>query len=626
MKKTEKKSNKNNKWGGFLSQLISVIFLFVLLSGIYSLLSTKNTKIQNVTMTEIAESVKNGTSNMIIVYGTNIESDLKDGTVLKAQKENESSATDTLVRYGVTPAQLSAIPVQIKDQSGFKYMLMSSFPFLIPLILGAFILFILLKQMKGSGMQAFNFGQSRARIIDPNDIKNRITFKDVAGAREAKQELSEIVDFLKDPKKFFAMGAKIPKGVLLTGAPGTGKTLLARAVAGEAQVPFFHLSGSEFVELFVGVGASRVRDLFKTAKKMAPAIVFIDEIDAVGRSRGVGTGGGNDEREQTLNQILVEMDGFEPTDQVIVMAATNRSDVLDSALLRPGRFDRRVVLDIPDRRDRLEIMQIHAKGKPFGPDVVLDVIAARTPGFSGADLYSVMNESALLAGRKNQTQIFQKDLTDAVEKVMIGPERQSHLMGEEEKKLTAYHEAGHALLASLLPHADPVHKVSIVSRGNAGGYTLKIPLDDKRLHSRNSFLDDIVVSLGGYVTEEMVFGDVTTGPSNDLQVATSLAREMVSRFGMGSDIGPMACDPAPRVMFGNAVDGELSPALRDRIDVEVEKIMKSSYKRAQTLITENKIILDAIADKLVEVETLEQSEYNEIIRAHGVEPKVKKEI
>jgi cell division protease FtsH len=357
------------------------------------------------------------------------------------------------------------------------------------------------------------------------------------------------------------------------------------------------------------------------AKKMAPAIIFIDEIDAVGRSRGVGMGGGNDEREQTLNQILVEMDGFEPTDKVIVMAATNRSDVLDSALLRPGRFDRRVVLDLPDRRDRNEILKIHAKKKKTGQDVNLETIAARTPGFSGADLYSVMNEAAILAARHDRKELIQVDLTNAVEKVMIGPERQSHLMGEKEKSLTAYHEAGHALLASLLPHADPVHKVSIISRGSAGGYTMKIPLDDKRMHTKNSFLDDIVVSMGGYATEELIIGDVTTGPSNDIQVATSMAREMVTKFGMSNDIGPIATVPANKVMFGEPADGLISRNLQNRVDNEVEKIIKGSYEKAKKLLIENRNILDAIANKLIEVETLEQSEYEEIIKSFGIEPK-----
>ncbi len=482
---------------------------------------------------------------------------------------------------------------------------------------------MLTRQVKGQGMQAFTFGQSKARITDPNDKNSKVTFKDVAGSKEAKEELKEIVDFLKNPKKFLDIGARIPKGVLLTGSPGTGKTLLARAVAGEAAVPFFHLSGSEFVEMFVGVGASRVRDLFKMAKKAAPSIVFIDEIDAVGRVRGTGVGGGNDEREQTLNQILVEMDGFEP--KIIVMAATNRGDVLDPALLRPGRFDRRVTLDLPDRSDRLEILTIHSRKKPFAEDVDLKVIAERTPGFSGADLYSLMNEGAILAAREDRKKVAQFDLIRSIEKVMMGPERKSHLLSKKEKEITAYHEAGHALVASVLPYADPVHKVSIVSRGRAGGYTLKLPLEERRLQSKKEFLDDITMSLGGYVAEEMVFGDITTGPSNDLQVATNLARAMVTRWGMSDEIGPIALESdGGQVMFGQGVnEKDYSEKVSSLIDSEVSKIMNNSFAEAKKILTEKRKVLDLIAKKLIEVETLEQAEYNELIIASGILPKVK---
>lgn len=616
-----KKNKKQPVHSSFLSQLVGVLLFFFLLSGIYGLVSNKKEITKEVGLTEIASAIQNSNVKNVVVAGGEIKLKQLDDTYLIANKELEASFSETLANYGVSPEKINTANITVKEKSGFKYFLMQSLPFLIPIIIVGVLIFLMTRSVKGSSMQAFNFGQSKARVILPNDLKNKITFENVAGAREAKQELKEIVEFLREPKKFFEIGAEIPKGVLLTGHPGTGKTLLARAVAGEAGVPFFHLSGSEFVELFVGVGASRVRDLFKNAKRMAPAIIFIDEIDAVGRSRGVGMGGGNDEREQTLNQILVEMDGFEPTDKVIVMAATNRSDVLDSALLRPGRFDRRVILDLPDRRDRAEILKIHAKKKKVEKDVDLEVIAARTPGFSGADLYSVMNEAAILAARHDRKELEQVDLVNAVEKVMIGPERQSHLMGEKEKRLTAYHEAGHALLASVLEHADPVHKISIISRGNAGGFTMKIPLDDKRLHSKNSFLDDIVVSMGGYAAEEIIFNDVTTGPSNDLQVATNMAREMVTHFGMSDDIGPVATTPSQRVMFGNSVDGEISQSLQSRIDAEVERIMKDGLKRAHTLLAQYRPALDAIAEKLVEVETLEQAAYNEIIRGFGIEPK-----
>jgi cell division protease FtsH len=454
-----------------------------------------------------------------------------------------------------------------------------------------------------------------------------VTFKDVAGAKEAKVELLEIVDFLKNPKKFLDIGARIPKGILLMGAPGTGKTMLARAVAGEAGVPFFSISGSEFVEMFVGVGASRVRDLFLTAKRTAPAIIFLDEIDAVGRVRGTGVGGGNDEREQTLNQILVEMDGFEPNEKVIVMAATNRPDVLDPALVRPGRFDRRVVIDLPDRQDRLEVLQIHARKKPLAEDVNLSVIAERTPGFSGADLANLMNEAAILAARENRKSVAQFDLIRSIEKVMLGPERKTNVMNMREKGITAYHEAGHAIVASLLPYADPVHKISIISRGRAAGYTLKLPFEDKRMQSKKEFLDDIAMSLGGYVAEKEVFGDVTTGPSNDIQVLTALARDMVTRYGMSDKMGTMALvGDGGRAMFGNGVDGGFSEKVSAEVDAEVKKIIDHAYKKAEDIITEHRKLLDAVANRLIEVETLEREEFEQILLVHGIQPKKKQEI
>ena len=503
---------------------------------------------------------------------------------------------------------------------------MNILPFLLPVIFIVIFFWYLSRQVKGAGIQAMTFGQSKARITDPNDKNNRVTFKDVAGCKEAKEELKEIVDFLKSPKKFLDIGARIPKGVILTGAPGTGKTLLARAVAGEAGVPFFHLSGSEFVEMFVGVGASRVRDLFKMAKKAAPAIIFVDEIDAIGRTRGGGFGGGNDEREQTLNQILVEMDGFEPNDKVIVMAATNRPDVLDPALIRPGRFDRKVILDLPDRTDREEILKIHANKKPLAEDINLKLVAERTPGFSGADLYSLMNEGAILAARENRKKVFQFDLIRAIEKVMLGPERKSHLLSKKEKEITAYHEAGHALIASVLPYADPVHKVSIIARGSAGGYTLKLPLEERRLQSKKEFIDDIAMSLGGYVAEQMIFGDITTGPSSDLQVATNLAKAMVTRFGMSDTLGPIAFAGSPgRMPFSEDVEKDHSEKVAAVIDAEVSKIINNGLTTAGKVLKEHRKALDAIAKKLIEVETLEQEEYEKIIVTHGIMPKKREE-
>ncbi len=622
--KDKKPTQKPSRPG---TQIMSAILIFMVIVVLYSAISKPDEKIAQFTLSDVAKNITENKIDKIVVEGEKVNIDLKDGTKALVKKEPESALSDTLVRYGVTPAQLNTTPIEIKNESGFGYWLLNILPFALPVILVVFFIWMLTRQVKGAGMQAFNFGQSKARITDPNDKNNRVTFKDVAGAKEAKIELEEIVDFLKNPKKFLDIGAKIPKGVLLTGAPGTGKTLLARAVAGEAGVPFFHLSGSEFVEMFVGVGASRVRDLFKMAKKASPAIVFIDEIDAVGRVRGTGVGGGNDEREQTLNQILVEMDGFEPNEKVIVMAATNRSDVLDPALLRPGRFDRRVVLDLPDRADREAILAIHCIKKPLEKDVNIKVIAERTPGFSGADLSSLMNEAAILAARENHKMVSQFDLVRSIEKVMMGPERKSHILSKKEKEITAYHEGGHALVASCLEYADPVHKVSIVSRGNAGGYTLKLPLEDKRLHSKKEFLDDIAMSLGGYVAEEMIFGDITTGPSNDLQVATNLARAMVTRWGMSTSIGPIALESdGGKTMFGRGVnDNEYSERVSGLIDEEVSKIMNNAFEVARTVLTEKREVLDAIAKKLIEVETLEQDEYNEVIKSFGITPKLREE-
>ncbi len=611
----------------FSRQFLWTVLILMILVAAYSGFAQVKKPVADISISQLAAQVTAGTVKEIDVSGDTLSITMQDGSLAEAKKETETSLTESLKNYGVDPAKISATNIIIKNESGFGYWIFNLLPILLPVLLVGVLIWMLFRQMKGAGMQAFSFGQSKAKITDPNDKNNRVTFKDIAGAKEAKQELSEIVDFLRNPKKFLDIGARIPKGVLLTGAPGTGKTLLARAVAGEAGVPFFHLSGSEFVEMFVGVGASRVRDLFDMAKKSSPAIIFIDEIDAVGRVRGTGVGGGNDEREQTLNQILVEMDGFEPNEKVIVMAATNRNDVLDPALLRPGRFDRRVVLDLPDRHDREEILKIHARKKPLAEDVNLTVIAERTPGFSGADLYSIMNEGAILAAREERKIIGQFDLIRSIEKVMMGPERKSHLMSPQEKKITAYHEAGHALVASVLPYADPVHKVSIVARGRAGGYTLKLPLEDRKLQSKKEFLDDIAMSLGGYVAEETIFGDITTGPSNDLQVATGLARAMVTRWGMSDAIGPVALESdGGRTMFGRGVeDKEYSEQKSAEIDAEVSKIMQAGFASARKVISEYRKALDDIAGQLIEVETLEQADYEKIIMAHGIKLKKKQE-
>ncbi|MBX4198638.1 ATP-dependent zinc metalloprotease FtsH [Candidatus Parcubacteria bacterium] len=615
----------------FIRNILTGIFILLLLVTLYSVIAENRARNDEVSISQIASDVSAGKVTKILVNGDSLEVyyDTKGNVVKTAKKEESSPLTETLVNYGVTPDRLSRVDIQIESPSGFGFWVLNLAPFILPLIVVIVIAWFITRQVRGAGMQAFTFGQSKARIISPDDKKQRVTFKDVAGAKEAKEELTEIVDFLRNPKKFLEIGARIPKGILLMGAPGTGKTLLARAVAGEAQVAFFSISGSEFVEMFVGVGASRVRDLFRMAKQAAPAIIFVDEIDAVGRVRGTGVGGGNDEREQTLNQILVEMDGFEPNEKVIVMAATNRPDVLDPALLRPGRFDRRVTIDPPDRSDRLEILKIHSRTKPFAEDVNLSVIAERTPGFSGADLYSLMNEGAILAARENRTKISQYDLIRSIEKVMLGPERKSHILNRKEKELTAYHEAGHAVVASILPYADPVHKISIISRGRAAGYVLKLPLEDRKLQSKREFIDDISVSLGGYVTEMMMFKDVTTGPSNDLQVSTALARDMVTKYGMSERLGAIALEgEGGRAMFGGrGVDSkEYSEKVGADIDAEVAKIMSDAYKRTEEIITTHRKLLDIIAKRLIETETIEREEFEQILVANGVTPKKKLDI
>jgi cell division protease FtsH len=631
LKPSRKKSPLGRLPGGrspFFGNILTTIIIFILLIAAYSYFSESQTPSQTISISQLAQDISLGKVSQVLVKGDDLDITYTDKTVKKSQKEVETSLSQTLVNYGVTKESLAKVDIEEKPSTGFTYWLINLAPFVFPILFIIFFLWFLSRQVRGAGMQAFTFGQSKARLTLPNDKKQRVTFRDVAGAKEAKEELSEIVDFLRNPKKFLEIGARIPKGILLMGAPGTGKTLLARAVAGEAGVSFFSISGSEFVEMFVGVGASRVRDLFSLAKQAAPAIIFMDEIDAVGRVRGTGVGGGNDEREQTLNQILVEMDGFEPNEKVIVMAATNRPDVLDPALLRPGRFDRRVTIDLPDRQDREDILKIHSKEKPFAEDVNLKVIAERTPGFSGADLYSLMNEGAILAARENRNKVSQYDLIRSIEKVMLGPERRSHILNKKEKEITAYHEAGHALVASVLPYADPVHKISIISRGRAAGYTLKLPIEERKLQSRNEFLDDIAVTLAGYIVEKNIFGDVTTGSANDLQVSTALARDMVTKYGMSDKIGALALESGGgRALFGRGLDEkEYSEATGEEIDREVSRIMKEAFAKTEKIIKEKKEALKAIAEALIEVETIERDDFEKIIIAHGIIPKKKKDI
>jgi cell division protease FtsH len=608
--------------GNFWNNMLSLVLLLVFVMLALSFFSDSQQTPEELTLSQVVEQIQAGEVSNIIVRGSNLEVNYNEEgrNPGEARREIDASVTESLSNLGVTPEQLVAVQIDVQRETGLGYWLGVFAPFLFPLLFLGIIIWFFLRTAKGAGMQALNFGNSKARMIDPEDNKNKVTFKDVAGAKEAKRELEEIVDFLKNPKKFLDIGAEIPKGVMMMGSPGTGKTLLARAVAGEAGVPFFSISGSEFVEMFVGVGASRVRDLFNMAKKSAPAIIFIDEIDAVGRMRGSGMGGGNDEREQTLNQILVEMDGFEPNAKVIVMAATNRPDVLDSALLRPGRFDRRVTIDLPDRGDRVEILKVHAKKKPLQDDVNLEVVAQRTPGFSGADLYSLMNEAAILAAREKRQKVGQFDIIRSIEKVMLGPERKSHVLSKHEKLVTAYHEVGHALVASVLPYADPVQKISIISRGRAAGYTLKLPDQDRRMHTKKEFMDDIAMTLGGYVTEKLVFGDLSTGPSNDLQVVANLARDMVTKYGMSDSLGPIALEGTGGRMLGGgeSVDRGYSPQVAKAIDDEVTAIIELGKQEASAVLTKYRVALDKISERLVEVETMEREEYEGLLKQHGV--------
>jgi cell division protease FtsH len=612
----------------FWLNLATTVFVLLLLATAYSMLAGQGTEPEDIPLSQVAGDISAGLVSEIKVSGDDLTLTYADETEKRSKKEAEASLTESLSNYGVDPAALAGVEITIAREGGWRFWLTALAPFIAPLLLIAFFVWYLSRSVRGAGMQAFSFGQSKPRVIEPGDKGSRITFRDVAGAKEAKEELLEIVDFLKNPKKFLDIGARIPKGILLMGAPGTGKTLLARAVAGEAGVPFFSISGSEFVEMFVGVGASRVRDLFLTAKKAAPAIIFVDEIDAVGRVRGTGVGGGNDEREQTLNQILVEMDGFEPNEKVIVMAATNRPDVLDPALLRPGRFDRRVTIDLPDRGDRLDILTIHARKKPLAEDVNLNVIAERTPGFSGADLFSLMNEGAILAAREDRRTVAQFDLIRSIEKVMLGPERRSHVLNKKEKEITAYHEAGHALVASVLPYADPVHKISIISRGRAAGYTLKLPFEDRKMQSKREFLDDIAMSLGGYAAEKLVFDDVTTGASNDLQVLTNLARSMVTRWGMSEKMGTIALESdGGKALFGTGIAGkEYSEKVSAEIDAEVKRIIDDAYDKAVTILSKHRPLLNGIAGRLIEKETIEREEFEQMLIAGGITPKKKLDI
>ncbi|MFZ4632128.1 MAG: ATP-dependent zinc metalloprotease FtsH [Patescibacteria group bacterium] len=589
--------------------------VFLLIAAVFSSFSGNTGKSATVGVETLINQINTDKVSEIVVSGNQLLITLKDNSKETVRKEANDSLSTLLNNYKVDPNKSTAIKISVKDESGWDYFLLNIAPFLFPFLLVGVFIFFMLRGVQGANSKAMSFGQSTAKDFKP-DEKNKTTFKDVAGAKEAKEELKEIVEFLKFPKKFHDLGAKIPRGVLLLGAPGTGKTLLARSVAGEAQVPFFHMSGSEFVEMFVGVGASRVRSLFDKAKKNAPCILFIDEIDAVGRRRGSGLGGSHDEREQTLNQILVEMDGFEPTQNIIVIAATNRPDVLDPALLRPGRFDRRVTIDLPDLKDREEVLLVHSRTKPLAKDVDLKKIAQRTAGFSGAELANVLNEGAILAAREDRKEIINENLFEAIEKVMIGPERKSRVISDKEKKITAYHEAGHALVSHFLPDTDPVHKISIISRGSAGGYTLKAPSEDRHMHPKSEFISEIAILLAGHLVEKTIYGEVTTGATSDLRRATTLARSLVTDYGMSDNLGPRTYGEKEEMIFlGREIHEQrnYSEKAAEKIDEEITSFIKQGEVKAQKIIDAHKENLEKIVNLLLEKETIEKDEFELIM-------------
>ncbi|MFH1188988.1 MAG: ATP-dependent zinc metalloprotease FtsH [bacterium] len=605
MKKTTKNIYKN------FILVILILFSFALFASLAYQESQPNNIID---LSTLAQKIMAGEVKELNVQGSTLEIGLQDGKTLMSQKEESVDITQTLLNLGVSPEKLGIIKLEIQGESSLRYWMSILIPTLLPLIIIGFIFWLLMGQAKGGMNQAFTFGRANLRLF--SNFKDKVMFTDVAGLEEPKQELAEIVDFLKTPQKYLDIGAKIPRGVLLMGPPGAGKTLLARAVAGEAGVPFFHISASEFVEMFVGVGASRIRDMFATAKQAAPAILFIDEIDAVGRERGTGMGGGHDEREQTLNQILVEMDGFDTQTRVIVLAATNRPDVLDQALLRPGRFDRRIVIDLPDINERESILKIHSRNKPLKENINFRKIATRTPGFSGADLANLINEAAILAVKEKNKKIGQDHVYESIEKVLLGPARKSRIVSDRERKITAYHEAGHAIVAANLKDSDPVHKISIISRGQAGGYTLKLPLKEQRLKTKSQFMADLAVFLGGYVSEKLTFGEVTTGASNDLKHVSAIAQAIVTKYGMSDKIGPMALGKSDEMVFlGREISTtkNYSESVAMQIDEEIKAFVTHAYKTASKILSNQKDNLKKVSDALIEKEVLEQEEFYTLI-------------
>lgn len=600
-----------------LKNFLIFLAVFLVITGLFSMYAAPAGSPRRSDISTLIAQLNDGQIKTVTVRGMDVEVALKDGTSETVRKEANESFSQLLRNYQVAPEKLAGVTVDVRDQEGTGFWLATILPFLVPFLLIATFLYFMMRQVQGANSRAMMFGQSRARQITPQSLRDRATFKDVAGVKEAKEELLEVVEFLRQPKRFQSLGARIPKGVLLIGLPGTGKTLLARAVAGEANVPFFNISGSEFVEMFVGVGASRVRDLFRKAKRATPCIVFVDELDAVGRQRGAGLGGSNDEREQTLNQILVEMDGFDATTNVIILAATNRPDVLDAALLRPGRFDRRVMLDMPDINDREAILKVHAKNKPMAKTVRLRDVAERTPGFTGADLANLLNEAALLAARRNKKIIDQPEILEGVERVLLGPERRSHLMDEHEKKITAYHEAGHALVAHEMPKADQVRKISIISRGRAAGYTLKLPDKEKYMKGRTEYTAELAVLLAGYEAEAAVFNEITTGASNDLREATRLARRLIMEFGMSEKMGPRTFGERQELIFlGREIheQRDYSEKVAELIDGEITRFIADARQAARDIVTRKRDKLEDIVRVLLVKETIEREEFEALFK------------
>jgi len=613
-------NNDNSPFSGKNAQRLWIIMgVVVLLLFVLTFGSPGNFQNTNrISLNDLAQQVQRGNVESVTVRGgQDVVVEFRNGSTASYYKERETDLFDSLRTFGVSDADIQRIEFyeqQGDNTSGLLFQLLIA---VVPTLIIIWLLWRMMRSVRSGQDQAMSFGRSRARVTRDME-RPQVTFADVAGAEEAKEELAEIVEFLKEPEKFIRLGARIPKGVLMVGPPGTGKTLLARAVAGEAGVPFFSISGSEFVEMFVGVGASRVRDLFERAKAEAPSIVFIDEIDAVGRHRGAGLGGGHDEREQTLNQILVEMDGFEQGTNVIIIAATNRPDILDPALLRPGRFDRKVTMDNPDVAGRQEILKVHAKGKPLAADADLQALAKITSGFSGADLENLINEAAILTARRNKKTIGMSELQESMERVVMGPERKTRVISEKEKRIIAYHEAGHAIMFHVLDHASPVHKITIVPRGRAGGYVMPLPEEDTTLHSREEFEDRIASAMGGRAAEEIVFNQLTTGASSDLQHATSLARSMVMQFGMSDLLGPRTFGSGHTSVFLGRELGEqrdYSEEVAEQIDQEVKRIVQENYNRAKNVLLQYRDKLDELAQILIEQETLDRASFEEIMNS-----------